>query len=341
MAPRSDLVTYVYNSLKSGYALDAIKQQLLTQGFPLADINAAVDYVYATYYYSQGNDSIKKDPSAYKIPDAKKIGVPEIAVFILLVFGVALIGFAVVFMIFSNKIKTIETPVVDNSEIDNSGNSNVNVPIDDNSGNVVINRTKPSSGVPINNTGSGNNPIFVNNGNGGSITTSNPDNSNTNYDIVNSGSLLEEDPTHFDSNTFYSTRQIEIAIDNLGLSNPDEAAKFCTKYANKAKEEYCYVNLATKSEMPRFCEKISTNSIKDDCYLEMVISDVGNPENCPKIANAYKRESCVQLIAVKTIKIPSAIENTAPTDSNSFEVNAPVDNSTVPAGSGNEFIITP
>lgn len=288
MAKNLELITYIYNNLQQGYPLDSIKNQLKTQGFSEKEINQSVDFVYANYFH-QDNATMKKNYPDYQTPKGKKVGVNEIAILVIIIFGVALIGFALVFILSSGGDIVIQNPDANKPEVVQPENP-TEVIIPEKETPVVEKPTIPE------------------------VTPTTP--TNTNSDVI--AKLTDplqgkpiEDP--YDETERYTDRQIELKVDYFKQSNPSEALRFCEMYS-EIKRNYCIIEVGVAAERVEYCEKITKDSTKDDCYLENILNDQGDLLTCESISNSYKKNTCKTLITMRTQTINQGLSGNDPAD---------------------------
>lgn len=311
----SQVVEYVRSTLAQGYSVDAISKVLRDQGISPSEIKSAFDMAYAQNYYESQKDPSRKNYEDYKLPSSKKIGVPQIGIIILILFGVTLLGFAIV-MLLSDPVS--DPPV-----------STTRPPVDTQRPEVPTTPTTPSqsgNGAPIileNDSSieadtndsivvqppSGSNG--VENGRDSSIIvdpapptqpsqpstpsgTTQPSQPITVTDPMGGSSI--SDP--FNPDISYSNRQIELKVQHFKVHNPQEALKFCDLRSGFSKE-YCIIDVATASRNVALCERVSDDSVRDDCYLEFILKNIEGEEFCANILNAFKRSSCRQLASLQ------------------------------------------
>ena len=270
MAPNKDIVNYIHSMLEQNYEISAISQQLESQGFAKKDIETATDYVYATYYHK---GDVKKSPDQYKTQPKHKIGTHEIGILVLIIFGVALIGLALIFVLSSPD--TVEQPTIRQPVIDREPDAIVEEPVIEVPDEIILEDDEPVIDEPI------------------AIDQPADDFVAGILDTRTEESISEP----YNSNNNYNNRQIGLKVDYFKDVDPNEALLFCGEYT-ETKSQYCIIDVAVAARNENLCTQVASDSIRDDCYLELILSNIGDEETCDSIANAYKRASCKQLVSI-------------------------------------------
>jgi hypothetical protein len=285
------LASYIYNSLHQGYTLTSVRSQLATQGYSIRDINFAIDYVYATYYYGENQgDPRPTYAQSQSAPAGNPAILGKILIPVLVIFAVLIFGFAGIFLLGSNgsEINTIHTePAAFEKPSSNQDSEvgDIDEPIfeiiafddvDATEADIVIDTT------PSNDLEPAINPSRVG----------------------------------FDANTAYTKRQISEKVSQLAESNPREATLFCDEYQFEDQTSICYGIVASKSGNAEYCSQIPEGKYRDDCYLGMVVDATGSTQECDLIDNAYKRDNCrrlaeinIQILSLENIPVPQDVTN--------------------------------
>jgi len=299
VAKNLELITYIYNNLQQGYPLDSIKKQLISQGFSGKEIDQSVDFVYANYFH-QDNATMKKNYPDYQTPKGKKIGVNNIVILILIIFGVSLIGFALVFILSSGGD-------TDTSVIPDEVPSAV---IPDENPNVVI----PDAVIPNETPVIDDTPEVLEPEDTPDVIEPVVDDDYVDLQtkIMDpfQGAPIEEG---FNEGEGYTHRQIELKVAFFKEENPAEALRFCGMYS-EIKENYCVIEVAVASERVDYCEKVSDSRTKDDCYLEIILTELGDALTCESISNTYKKNTCKTLIKMRTMTPEQFASGNSPED---------------------------
>lgn len=274
VAPNSELVNYIWTYLHKGYSLTAIRDSLAQQNYSAKDVNYAIDYVYANYYYGENQNN-------YKQPNVPGQTMPEATtnsgkmhhstLMALVVIGILLIGFSFVFVLSSMggdessiepNVPTGREIVLEPDEVDEP----VYVEPDDVE---VVPDVKPVV-KPVETK-----PVIV-------------------PDRVFSGEVKEP----FDSSLTYTPRQIELKVDYFSSRNPKEAMNFCDSYSRDVETYFCYRDVAVGSGNSAYCDSIPVQKYKDDCYLSSVLENIDNGASCNKIIDSLKQENCFKIVDI-------------------------------------------
>ena len=300
--PDNNLINYVYTYLQQGYEISAITQGLLNQGFSQKQINSAVDFVYANYYYQNQPNPVKQGFTNYRAePIHKHLGVAEISIFLLIIFGVSLIGIALVFILSSpsdevltqNEYSNIDHTLQNENSI-NSNNNNNNNNINDINNNIQEDQTQINK-IKINETKEHENRII--------FDEEVQEKKIEEESIIRSITTKESITEPFDSSKEYTQRQIEIKVSYFAENNPSEAKRFCDIITNDISKQYCYLEIASKSGVEGFCEDITSGQIKDDCYRELVFEGSGDEQTCLKVSNDFKQKGCLDFLKIESMKV--------------------------------------
>jgi len=272
------LASYIYNSLHQGYTLSSIRAQLASQGYSIKDINSAVDYVYATYYYGENSgDPRPTYVQSQSKPVGNSIHISNIIIPVLVIFAVLIFGFAGIFVLSSNNSETLAYPAEQSV-------SDISRPISD---------TTASEDAALNSE------VSENSIKGGTSAQSNsntivPESTSADNAIEQNVAVIPSQ-TFFDANIAYTKRQIDEKVSLLAESNPREAMVFCDAYQFEDQTLICYGIVASKSGNSGYCMQVPEGKYRDDCYLGMVVDATGSTQECNLIDNAYKRDNCRRL----------------------------------------------
>lgn len=296
--PNQALVNYIWTYLHQGYSLTSIRSQLQQNGYNPKDINLAIDYVYANYYY--GKTSPESDPrKTLSEQQPKHFGIElpsvhSIVPIVLVIIGVFLFGFATIFILFMNPTETITVP----------SNQNYQEPIVDDT---------PPQNIPADDIE-----------NSSPSLTENEDNQNTeNTQPRIPEPTIPKNPDvdqPFEAGTQYTPRQIDLKVAYFGSRDPKEAMKFCDIIERDVERYFCYSDVAQYSGNYQYCESITENKYEDDCYLNLVLEDSSLGAVCEFIENGFKKDNCntvaeyAQIEFDQNIEIPDEPEELNPAD---------------------------
>jgi hypothetical protein len=276
--PDSNLVNYIWTYLHQGYTIDSIRGSLKKQGYKQKDINFAVDYIYANYYYGQGENNYPQNqqPTNYA-PSHKEFHAPhakEIMFVVVILFGVMIMGTAFVFIL-GNNASDVSIPEVNEIDIYDYEDP-VAVESDD---------TPPDEPVESNED----TPRFDGN--------TNSNTQNNNQVVTQNRNTPQDIKEKFDASKEYTRRQIDLKVDYFSQSDPKEATKFCDILDTVDEQDFCYIDVAKNARNSGYCTYIKTNQYKDTCYFEMVLDGIDN-NVCSKIANPTQNKNCNEVVKI-------------------------------------------
>lgn len=272
--PNSELVNYIWTYLHQGYSLTSIRESLVHQNYSEKDINFAVDFIYANYYYGKNQNDFKQPSPQVTSPERGETtkGVHHGTLWALMVMGVLLIGFSFVFVLGLNSSSSSDIPsssheiVLDDGYADYYDNSGSDQDVTDDSSNFDDSRSSDNEVVE---------KVVI------------PDRT-FNGDV--------DDP--FDSGATYTKRQIELKVDYFSSVNPREAIKFCDAYLRDVETYFCYRDVAVGSGNSAYCDIIDVQKYKDDCYLSSVLENIDYGQACNKIVDDKKKENCFRIVDI-------------------------------------------
>jgi len=283
--PDTNLVNYIWTYLHQGYSLTSIRDSLSKQGYSKKDINSAIDYIYANYYYSQNSNSYKSyNPQVQTTAVSNSSKKPTSHKSILALFGILaifliIVSFSVVFFM-NNSDADYDTSYI---STDDSLDSRFDYVSDSYESSVDDSNIKnPIDEVDLDSQNSEN---LV-------------DDSDLNIPDVKPitksvGVNIEDD---FDKNVDYSYAQIQSKVNYFSETNPKEALKFCNYYDDDVKKYYCYQDIAKISENIAFCRKIPIKKYKDDCFFSSVLDDFNSGSACDLIEDSHKKQTCLRIV---------------------------------------------
>jgi hypothetical protein len=262
-SPKNELTNYIWTYLQQGYPLASIKERLISQGYKLKEINAAIDYVYANYYYSQQPNS----PQQARYPVSQ--GHPStnnIILISIVILGIILLITAVSLLIFGNGSNSTNQPSFPQSPIE-----------------------KPIVVLPVENENPSTieTPSIQKNESPAAIPVPPPSNNQV---------ILGDSPEKYNPSQVYTKRQLDLLVEQMSLYDYNEALKYCVAYPSEVEREYCTSTVAEYSLNIGLCERISSESIKDDCYLKIILDENADGTYCNNIRNAYKRDNCMRFV---------------------------------------------
>lgn len=281
VAPNSDLVNYIWTYLHKGYSLTAIRDSLVQQKYSLTDINYAIDFVYANYYYGENQNNYKQaNVPGTTIPEAttnpklnsKSSGVHKTTILALIVMGILLIGFSFVFVLSLNA----------------DSDTSVSAPPE---GHEIILEPDvidpvPSTQVPVDIVDDEDKVIPV-------IVEKTPDKV-----VIPEREFIGDVKDPFKADVQYTNRQIEFKVDYFSSRNPKEATKFCDAYSRDIETYFCYRDVAVGSGNPAYCGQIPEEKYRDDCYLSSVLENVDTGGSCNQIVDSLKKENCIRIVDI-------------------------------------------
>jgi hypothetical protein len=137
--PDEKLVNWINVELSKGMTLEKIKQDLLAQGWPNADIDEAVNSI-KTKSNSSSNEIYTPNPSSVVKEEPKK----KKPIFTFIIVGLLVIAIGVlIFVIIRNNSSQINTPSV------NTSIENTNTPIINSTGNLTFIETSENTSKPL------------------------------------------------------------------------------------------------------------------------------------------------------------------------------------------------
>lgn len=268
-AANSDIVNYIWTYLNQGYSLDSVKSALKNQGYSQKDINYAIDFIYANYYYSKdnSNNTYRKDtPNTTQLPDSK----PHKAAMIAVLIGViSLLGVVAVVILALNTTNELPETIPDRSQINTDYFQDTTTIPEDTTEEVTKEPTIPEV----------------------EDTTTELE-----QPITTPERNFEEDISDkYDPSKTYTKRQISLKVEYFGETNPREAKKFCDLLNQDTEKSFCYKDIAITSENSAYCDFITTQQYKDNCFFEIVLENIDNSV-CPKITNPNINKNCNEII---------------------------------------------
>jgi len=261
--PNSDIVNYVWTYLNQGHSLSSIRDALLQQGFSLNEINYAVDYVYANYYY-QGNNGQYTNPEFQKnVKEGNSsAGVHKVIILVLIIIGVSIIGFSSIFLL-SNSTSEVpgsrdsvnyegsyEPPSTRNTEVKKEQEI---PPVDE----KVAELTPPPQTIP----------------------KTDPNKNTATQDVG------------------LSIRQINIKVDYYAKTDPRQAINYCNMHETKQEKSQCISKVSLASGIPAYCAEIDVVFIRDRCYFDMILEGKSD-NNCNLIQDETLKTHCDKLVKI-------------------------------------------
>lgn len=275
--PNQELVNYIWTYLHQGYSLTSIRDSLIHQNYVKKDINLAVDYIYANYYYGENPNPYKKPyPKTQSPPHHVFEGIHHLTLKSLILMGIVLIGFSFVLVIFLNlgSEEIISPDAIDLTE-------------DFNETTEVVNDITPEI---VNDNSSG-----LVNDNSSKIVDLNEEESKI---VVPERTYSGDISEGFDTDISYTNRQVELKVDYFSSRNPKEAIKFCNYYSRDIETYFCYRDVAIGSGNPAYCDLIGNQTEKDDCYLSCVLENVNSGSVCNNIVESKKKDNCYKIVDI-------------------------------------------
>jgi hypothetical protein len=288
-AASGSLSEYVVRYLQLGYDLQSIRQSLLSSGYSIEQINAAIDYAYAQNSYGDATQNGQFTQGNYgnaqRTTSKVKISLNRMQIGVLVLVFLVLIGFAIAFFNLSSDpisqtpvYNTITNPSADTS-LTGAGES---------SSSISTSSSSPSSLSEKYDS--------LLRGDGTTSSTGSISNNNN----PNSVQVLQE--VFDDENQRRLTRlEIDERVEKLSATKPDDASILCQQIQTSAGRFTCLSKVAIISLNPKYCAMIDDFAAKDSCYMNFPIKELGTVAICEFIQNQVKKNSCIELYAILDI----------------------------------------
>jgi hypothetical protein len=268
------LLNYIWGYLQQGYDSDSIRSSLLGQGYKEKDVDEAFSVVYSSKYHNN-----VQSPDNSTQPFHLHINKTEAIAGVFLVVGIIIIGMLLYSYVFSTSGDEVILPTGNDGTGDDTGF----VPYYDSDDDDVGNDEDVFSDEDL--TPPNDDIIAVNNGNDELIGA--PE------DNVVVPPLVEPQ-----NQKQLSRLQIDQKVEEVAATDPLTAATYCPQIITKNGENSCYAKVAIISGQEKFCQYVSTEKQQDFCYMQFAIEGKGSQAICAYIKDSYRRDSCLQLLAL-------------------------------------------
>ncbi|MFW5747026.1 MAG: hypothetical protein ACOCWQ_05770 [Nanoarchaeota archaeon] len=268
-----NLLNYIWSYLQQGYDPQAIRDSLLKQGYDAESVKAAFDTIYASSYH----EDMKTGRQSGKTPAHFSVTPTEIVAAVLILVGASILGI-LFFALSGNDEEAIDAhDVLPSPQPDTALDDSepIEEPRDSNTTDSSKDIFDDGSDEPTRDSSMDESPAY------------------DNEDV--SGSLPE---VSIPEQRTLSRLEIEQNIKQLAVEDPLQAVSFCPQIITRNGEFSCYSTVALLSKQPKFCQYITDEKQSDFCYMQFAIEGIGTDAICSRIQDVYRKESCLQLIAL-------------------------------------------
>lgn len=255
------ILNYIWGYLQQGYDADSIKAALVQQGYSQKVIDEAFKTVYASQY---GKDIQKPDqstrPSQFHFTKAE------------LVAGAFLAIGVIVILLLVNGILGSDDPIQPTSGRQDTFTDSLDEPEPDTQEDQP--QPEPATDIFDDQQGPEQEP------------ESEPEPKTT--PVIPQPEQRQ-----------LSRLEIDQKVEEFAQTDPMSAVTYCPQIITKNGENSCYARIALISGQSKFCNYVSTEKQQDFCYMQFAIEGKGSHAICSNIRDAYRRESCLQLLALQ------------------------------------------
>lgn len=266
------LLNYIWGYLQQGYDAQGIRASLLQQGYN----QSAVDEAFAEVYKSNYHGSVQQ-PGASSSSNRIHITKTEWIVGGLVVLGLIIIGLFALSLGGGNPTDA-GFELIEPTRVNRPTSAEPPLPSPDDTYPDV-----PDTRVPQQN--------------GGSSDTGSID---AGQQIDNSvpTPLSPTPPLSSAGQRTLSRLEIDELVEDMAGKDPLTAITYCPQILTTNGENSCYAKVAIIAKQPKLCTYVSTEKQQDFCYMQFAIEGEGSQSICAQIRDTYRKESCLQLLAL-------------------------------------------